>query len=84
MSVILSQTFICKRCRLMAPIGFSSITPDGLLCQYCSPPMTQQQRDNEAEAWLVGVLDGTSDEEDDDDNDENARGGFEPPTSEKK
>ena len=87
MSVILSQTFMCKRCRLLAPMNFANITPDGLLCHNCSPPTTQQQRDNEAEAWLVGVLDGTSDEEDDDstsaEDDDNARAGFEPPTSEK-
>jgi hypothetical protein len=81
MSVILSQTFICKRCRLLAPIGFSTITPDGLRCLYCAPPTTQQQRAREANEWIAGVL---RDDEDDEEDDEKARGGVEPPTSSKK
>ena len=81
MSVILSQTFVCRRCRLLAPIGFSTITPDGLRCLYCAPPTTQQQRTREANEWIAGVL---RDDEDDEEDDEKARGGVEPPTSSKK
>jgi hypothetical protein len=85
MSVILSQTFCCKRCRLLAPIGFSAITPDGLLCLYCTHPTTEQQRAREADAWIAGVLRDDEDENSaDDDDDEKARGGVEPPTNEKK
>jgi hypothetical protein len=74
----------------MAPIGFSTITPDGLLCRYCATPTTEQQRTEQNEAWLAGVLceDSEDDEEDSssdvDDDDEKARGGVEPPTSSKK
>ena len=93
MSVILSQTFICKRCRLLAPIGFSSITPDGLLCQYCMPPTTEQQRTEQNEAWLAGVLRDDEDDDDEDDDedsasedsaDDDARAGLQPATNEKK
>jgi hypothetical protein len=92
MSVILSQTFCCKRCRLLAPIGFSAITPDGLLCLYCTHPTTEQQRAREADAWIAGVLcededeDTASEDENsaDDDDDEKARAGLQPATSSKK
>ena len=86
MSVILSQTFICKRCRLLAPIGFSTITPDGLRCLYCAPPTTQQQRAKQNKAWLAGVLrddDEDDDSEDDEEDDEKASAGVEPATSSK-
>ena len=81
MSVILSQTFMCRRCRLLAPVSFGSATPDGLLCGNCVPSeQQQQQRNDEGEAWLIGVLHDDSEEDDED-----ARAGVEPAaTNEKK
>ena len=72
---------MCRRCRLLAPVSFGSATPDGLLCHNCVPSEQPrpQQRNDEGEAWLIGVLHDDSEEDDED-----ARAGVEPAATNEK